>query len=280
VSEPSSLTGLTEQQRAVAMRRFAILRPHLEAGVLLTVAAQEGGVPLRTAQRWLACYQAEGLVGLAPKRRSDRGTRRLPEELVTLIEGLALRRPKPSTAWVHRQAVQVARRESWPEPSYSTVQAIVAALDPALVTLAHEGQRAYQEAFELLHRHQAERSNALWQADHTRLDLILAGGERPWLTAILEDYSRAAPGYSLALADPSALHTALALRQAIWRKPDPGWQVCGIPEILYVDHGSDFTSRHVEQVAADLHIRLVHSAPGQLAVGAKSNGCSARSISC
>jgi putative transposase len=56
------------------------------------------------------------------------------------------------------------------------------------------------------------------------------------------------------------LNTSLALRQAIWRKADPAWAVCGIPDILYVDHGSDFTSAHLEQVAAALHIRLIHSA--------------------
>jgi len=29
-----------------------------------------------------------------------------------------------------------------------------------------------------------------------------------------------------------AVNTALALRQAIWRKEDPRWKVCGIPEVL------------------------------------------------
>ena len=53
------------------------------------------------------------------------------------------------------------------------------------------------------------------------------------------------------------------LRQAIWRKPDPAWHVCGIPGVLYTDHGSDFTSRHLEQVCADLKIRAVLSLPGQ-----------------
>ncbi len=65
---------------------------------------------------------------------------------------------------------------------------------------------------------------------------------------------------------PSALQTALALRQAIWRKAEPpgsaGWTVCGIPRDFYTDHGSDFTSRHLEQVAADLHIHLIFSIPG------------------
>ena len=62
---------------------------------------------------------------------------------------------------------------------------------------------------------------------------------------------------------PSALHTALALRQAIWRKAEPTWQVCGIPEVLYTDHGSDFTSKHLEQVCADLKICPVFSQVGQ-----------------
>ncbi|MGW4720570.1 Mu transposase C-terminal domain-containing protein [Nocardia sp. NPDC004260] len=35
--------------------------------------------------------------------------------------------------------------------------------------------------------------------------------------------------------------------------------MCGIPEILYVDHGSDFISDHLAQVAADLKFRVVHS---------------------
>jgi transposase InsO family protein len=82
---------------------------------------------------------------------------------------------------------------------------------------------------------------------------------KPWLTIVLDDYSRAVAGSAIYFAAPSAIQTALALHQAIWRKAHPGWQICGIPEILYSDHGSDFTSRHLEQVAADLKIRLMGS---------------------
>lgn len=51
------------------------------------------------------------------------------------------------------------------------------------------------------------------------------------------------------------------LRCAIWRKEDPRWHICGIPEQFYTDHGSDFTSVHLEQVAADLKIVLQFSWP-------------------
>ena len=50
---------------------------------------------------------------------------------------------------------------------------------------------------------------------------------------------------------------------AIWRKCEPGWTICGIPEILYTDHGSDFTSRHIEQVCAELKTQLVFSQAGE-----------------
>lgn len=82
-----SLAELDEQEREEALRRWRILRPHLENGRPLTRAAADGGVPVRTAQRWLARYRADGLAGLARRGRSDRGRRRFPDELVALIEG-------------------------------------------------------------------------------------------------------------------------------------------------------------------------------------------------
>ncbi len=152
-------------------------------------------------------------------------------------------------------------------PSYWVVYRIVSALPADLVTLAHQGSKAYGESFEMVHRREAEGPNAIWQADHTILDILLLRPDgtpaKPWLTTVIDDYSRAVAGYFLSFDGPSSLHTSLALRQAIWRKEDSRWMVCGIPDILYTDNGSDFTSHHLEQVSADLKIRLVFSIPGK-----------------
>jgi transposase InsO family protein len=95
-----------------------------------------------------------------------------------------------------------------------------------------EGSKRYAEVFELIYRRQAARPNEIWQADHTLLDLwvVTPSGKpgRPWLTVIEDDHSRAIAGYAVNLDAPSALQTALALRQAIWRKSEPGWHICGI----------------------------------------------------
>src|SRR5256884_5680258 len=92
-------------------------------------------------------------------------------------------------------------------------------LDPALVTLAHAGSKTYRTTYDLLYRHEAAKPNDLWQADHTLLDLWVRqdGGPlvRPWLTVIMDDYSRAIAGFGLSLQAPSSIQTALILRQAI-----------------------------------------------------------------
>jgi putative transposase len=255
---------LTEEQRKLAMERFDVLRPHIEEDVPLAQAAQHAGVALRTAERWLSQYRNQGLNGLARSIRSDANARHLPADVVALIEGMGLKKPRASAAAVHRRISNMAKAQGWPVPSYSTVYAILAELDPAMVTLAHEGASAFRNRYELIHRHRAETANAVWQADHTMLDLLVldqAGKPaRPWLTTVLDDYSRVVAGFMVFFGAPSILNTSLALRQAIWRKGNPTWPVCGIPDVLYVDHGSDFTSKHLDQVAASLRFRIVYSA--------------------
>jgi putative transposase len=261
------LTGLDESRRAEAMTRFEVIRPAIEDGVPLAACAAEAEVPLRTAQRWLARYRQDGLAGLARRGRGDAGRRRLRPEIVDLVEGLALRRPRLSAAAIHRRVSALVAERGWAVPSYATVHGIARALDPAMVTLAHEGLAAWRDRYELIHRHRAARPNALWQADHTMIDLLVLGTDgapvRPWLTVVMDDHSRAVAGYTVFAGAPSALNLSLALRQAIWRKADPAWPVCGVPDVLHVDHGTDFTSIHLRQAAADLRMRIVHSAIGR-----------------
>src|SRR3989454_9105886 len=235
-----ALAACTEEERQEAMGRFAVLRPHINDGVPLPEAARDAGVPLRSVQRWLARYRATGLAGLVRAKRSDTGQRKLPAELVDLIEGMALRKPRPSVAAIHRRMRELATKRKGTPPSYSSVYGIVRHLNPAMVTLAQDGPAAFRDRYELIYRHRAEGPNAIWQADHTLLDILVldANGEavRPWLTIIIDDYSRAVAGYTIFLGAPTALQTALALRQAIWSKPHAAWPVCGIPDVLHVEY--------------------------------------------
>jgi putative transposase len=141
-----ALAAFTEAQRQQAMARFAVLRSHLHEGIPLSAVARIAGVPLRSVQRWLAHYRAAGLVGLARVQRSDTGQRTLPVELVQVIEGIALRTPRPSIAAMHRSMTALATQHHWTPPSYGSVYGIVRQLRPAMATLVQEVLRRFVTA--------------------------------------------------------------------------------------------------------------------------------------
>lgn len=256
------------EKNVSSYEKFQIIKEYTENKVSLLIISQQKNISRSTLYRWLSDYRKSGLDGLEHHQRSDKNKyRKISDELQKAIEGLALRKPKISIAAIYKQACVIAANLKEPKPSYSVIYKILKRLPEDMMVLAHNGNKEYEETFDLLYRREAVRPNAMWQADHCLLDIYVIGEDqqpvRPWLTIIIDDYSRAIAGYYFIFKSPSALQTALALRQAIWCKSDYKWEICGIPEILYTDHGSDFTSRHLEMSCADLKIDLIFSMVGK-----------------
>jgi putative transposase len=196
------LAGLSEEVRKLALNRFRLLQPHLEDDRPLKLVAAKAGIPFRTAQRWVALYHQFGLSALARKRRADSGEHRaVSVKIREAIEGLALQKPPLPTTAICRQVRRLASGLGEEQPSYWVVYRIVSGLPADLVTLAHQGSKAYSESFELIHRREADRPNAIWQADHTPLDILLVRSDgqaaKPWLTVVIDDYSRAVRRFRL-----------------------------------------------------------------------------------
>ena len=190
------LTDLSEEDRTLALARFHILQPHLDDHRPLRLVAKEAGIGFRTAQRWVTQYRRAGLAALARKRRADSGAPRiLSKRFREAIEGMALLKPPLPIAALHRRARELAQSLGERPPGYWTVYRIVRQMPADLLTLAHEGGKAYGQAFELLHRREADGPNAVWQADHTPLDVLVLRADqppaKPWLTIVIDDYSRA-----------------------------------------------------------------------------------------
>jgi transposase len=142
--------GFTEEARKLALERFRLIQPHVEQVQSLRAVAQATGLSYRTAQWWVAQYRRFGLAALARKRRDDRGERRaVSAKLHTVIEGLALQKPPLPIAALYRQVQRLSRDLGESAPSYGTVFNIVRGLNAGLVTLAHEGAKAYQVGADL-----------------------------------------------------------------------------------------------------------------------------------
>lgn len=260
-----------EKQRLQAWERFEIIRPHFEEGVCQTEIARGSQISLRTVQRWIQAYREAGVVGLGKKGRSDQGhCRGLPEEEVLLVEGLALQGQRRPLTSIHAVVSEVADEQGWPRPSYAQVVRMVGRVPKDVMVLGQEGEAKYRETFDLLYRREARCANAIWQADHCQVRCYVLNehghgvrAQLPWLTVIEDDYSRSICGYRLSWGAPSSAMTALTLRDAIRVKEDARWPMYGVPDCLYTDHGSDFTSKHLEAVALDLKMALIFSQVGR-----------------
>ena len=82
---------------------------------------------------------------------------------------------------------------------------------------------------------------------------------RPWLTTIVDTYSRCIIGVNLGFDAPSSQVVALAIRNAILPKCYGAdyklhceWGTYGSPEHFFTDGGKDFRSNHLQLIATDL----------------------------
>jgi putative transposase len=261
------LNELSTEQRNIALNKYYIIQPFLQKTKALTTICKESKLSLRTVSSWVKHYRQNGFIGLVRKIRNDSGIRRCcSKKLQSLIEGIYLKTPHLSMTNIYKKIKEYAIEYNLSYPSYRTCCIIIKEIPKDLSILAHEGSKKYKEKYDLLYMRETSSSNEVWQADHALLDIWIkdhANIKRPWLTIVFDDYSRSIAGYQLSFLAPSAIKTALAIRQAIWHKKEYNWYICGIPTILYTDHGSDFTSKHIEQVCLDLKIKLIFSQVGQ-----------------
>jgi len=254
----------SKERGNAALHLFRILRRHFDEGISIRQLAEETGMSERTLYRDIRLFREQGVHGLNRNPRADRGKRRkITSEVEKAIEGLCLQAPKPPVAWVCRQIAESCRQKGLAAPCYGVVLNVYHRLDQRLKTLAHDGDKAYEQRFDELLRREAKHPNDIWQCDHKDLKLWAVDHNgrigKVWITAILDDFSRMIPGYFLAIGTPNSMRIAIALRQGIWIKANERWPVSGIPDVFYSDHGSDFESTHIEQVGADLGMDLVNT---------------------
>lgn len=262
-----NLTELTEEKRDYAYGKYKIIESYINNQETLKAAVLQHNIPRRTLNFWISKYKEQGLVGLSRKSRCDKGIgRKSDKSIMEFIEALCLHYPNASASNIHKLVSEHYKESDLYIPSYRTVCKIISNIPADLKFLKQQGTKAYKQKYDLLHIRNSNKSNEIWQADHVLMDIEILNDkailQRPWLTIIIDDYSRAICGYNLSFMSPSATKTSLSLRHSIWRKADSNWIVHGIPEALYTDHGSDFTSKHIEQVCIDLKIKLIFSKIG------------------
>lgn len=239
----------------------------------LREAAVKLGKSERTVRRLVKKWEQFGLVGLTQTERSDKGKYRVDEDwqqfiLKTYKEGnKGSKRITPKQVFIRVQArADELRLEP---PSHMTVYRILRPLiekKEQAKSIRSPGWRGSQLTVKTRVGQDLspDYSNHIWQCDHTLADILLVDkyGEilgRPWLTTVIDTYSRCIMGINLGYDAPSSQVVALALRHALMPKHygseyglKEEWGTYGKPEHFYTDGGKDFRSNHLNQIAVQL----------------------------
>jgi putative transposase len=280
IAELKESNVIPSQLPSSAKDKFEVIQSLLEPcdrvtyGQRLKEGAQKLGISVRSLQRLFKKYQKEGLSALTSTNRADKGTHRISEFWQDFIiktykerlKGGKRRTPKQVALKVEAKALEIGEDNF---PSYKTVLRV---LKPILEkqekakSIRSPGWRGSTLSVKTRDGDDLEinYSNQVWQCDHTRVDVLLVDrhGEllgRPWLTTVIDSYSRCIMGINLGFDAPSSQVVALALRHAILPKQygaeyqlNCDWETFGSPEYLYTDGGKDFRSNHLAQIAAQL----------------------------
>jgi putative transposase len=263
------------QQRIEVIQQVMSVRGTERYAKVQRQAAKKLGLSVRSLRRLMRSWQQQGMAGLTRQSRSDQGTSKQSQDwrdfiLKTYRDGnRGSRSMSPAQVALRvRARAQELGVENYPKRTtvYSILQPQIEK-QQAKRSLGWRGDRLLittREGIELA----IEWSNQVWQCDHTKIDVLVVdqSGEvlgRPWLTIVVDTYSRCIMGLHLGFDAPSAQVVGLALRHAILPKQYPAayelqqvWDTYGLPQYLYTDGGKDFRSQHLEQVATELGIVL------------------------
>lgn len=202
-----------------------------------------------TLWSWKAAYEQHGLVGLAPKRRIDKGRSRWAganRDLADLAAFVYIgddQQPGQSVMVAWEQVCRMAHERSVDPPSYETVRTFLenpAEVSLSMKTLQMKGKRGYEALFApYLRRGYTEPANQIWVSDHMICDTLVQDdcfvGDmkhiRLRMTTLLDYRARYVVGVSWC-QEGSSHSIKRALLQAILNY--------GLPESFYCDNGKDY----------------------------------------
>lgn len=245
----------------------------------------------RTVYRWWSIWIAHGrepqaLVPLAT-RRGNRTSRMHPTAKQLVVEAVneCLTMEKPPLHEAFRAvAAQIERHNdehdaAVPCPSVQAIYREFWSRDGFEVVSRREGHARARHLYKVVNPGPKARFlNEIWEVDHTRADLwlydevtnLLMG--RPWITAVIDRFTRMIVGFHIGFDPPSFAVCMLALRHAIMPKtylqelypeirfPYPAE---GRPHIVRTDQGSDLTSEAFRETMFGLGITLDINPAGQ-----------------
>lgn len=223
-------------------------RARIEYVSQLPFTDEEGNVRYftwRTIQTWWSRYQKDGITVMQNKRRSDQGTFRkvTPETVTEAVQQVlpSLHSQNFTIASVYRLCIErgLLRRELI---APNTFRRMVNEFEMLKVESEHKRRVAFAK----------EHANQMWQGDTMVGPYIQtdSGKVQAKLIAFIDDASRVVAHGEFFLSD-NVDSLISSFRTALYKR--------GVPEMLYLDNGANYSSSEIQLVCVRLGCLLVHT---------------------
>ena len=277
---------VSENDWAMAVRREATVRSLVVADTndKATLRAAADALGLSTAQvyRLISKFREAPVTAslVITKPGPKKGARFLPgpveRRIDDAIEAIFKTRERPTMAKLRRDLWKDCRAAGLQPPSRKAIQARVSARSLRELAKAREGSKAARQRFSPVQPGLRPRSPlAIVQIDHTKVDIELVDElrraviRRPWLTLLLDVFSRCVVGFHLSFDPPSAAGVALSIAQGVLPKAEwlsqrgisLAWPTHGLPQSIHLDNGREFHSRALKRGCQQYGIRIDYRPP-------------------
>lgn len=231
-----------------------------------------------TLYRWVSFFIKGGgrISVLVPKENPCKGESRLDprveEILADAIDKYFLTKQRRTVTSVWDDIDDACEAAGLEPPHVNTVRNRIERLSKHLIRARRFGTKAAREKFGQLPStfQGAIAPHALVEADHTKVDIIVLDEDtrlpigRPWITVVLDIYSRMVLGFDVSLDPPSTLSIGLALVHAVlpkgpWlaeRGLDFEWPCQGLMGCLYVDNALELSGSMILRTSQEYGIDI------------------------
>lgn len=203
----------------------------------------------RTIQTWWYWYRHHGMVGA--RSRSDKGTTRKvsPEELLEAIEKVmpTFRQAPGNVTAIYRAGIEQGhlRRDQVAPNTFRRIVRdfeLLKSVEGMIDGPAKKARLAFAKAH----------ANDMWQGDTLHGPYIKIEGKpmKTYLLCFIDDASRIIPHGQFYLAD-STPHLIDCFQTALFKR--------GVPQSMYVDNGSNYSSKEFTLISARLGVQLIHT---------------------
>lgn len=285
------LSQIPEKKLEDAKKRYEIIKPLIgvHSRKEIEKRAQEFNLSPTTIYNWLKAYDSSGQLSslVFLKVKGGKGKSRLSKEQDELIDIVIkeyyLTSLKPKIPRVYDELVLRCRNVDIPVPSMSSLRRRIQLLSESYALKKRLGKKAV-EKFDI---NTGEYPDGLYplhvlQIDHTRADVILVDNEyreelgRPWITMVIDIYSRMVAGFYISFETPGYFGTGQALFNAITPKEKlkekyklkSEYPVWGIPNMIHMDNAKEFRGVNLQNVCNEYGINIVWRPVGKARYGA------------